>query len=214
MSASHRVYCFCKDDNSSTLVDSILRQVSIELKSSLVLLGCSPGITDELIRMNGSFVRRLVEDTCMLMLPRENYREIAIPDGFQTTCLREENVDLVIRNLPFAETKEYIEQIINTLPSACVLDKDGKPVAWILQHEYGCVGLLHVMPEYRRLKLGTTVSMLLIEKFFENGDDVYSWVDKRNHSALAFNLNNGFVRLPDFTVTCSEYMYRSPIENS
>ncbi|XP_061185842.1 uncharacterized protein LOC133193945 [Saccostrea echinata] len=75
MSASHRVYCFCKDDNSSTLFDSMLRQVSIELKSSLILFGCSPGITDKLIRVNGSFVRRLVEDTCMHMLPRENFRK-------------------------------------------------------------------------------------------------------------------------------------------
>lgn len=207
MSTPHRVYCFCKDDNS-TLVDSILRQVSNELGSSLVLFGCSPGITDELIKMNGSFVRRLIEDTGMLMFPREIFRKPTLPDGFKEKRLEEENVELVLSNLPYREAKEYIVHMINILPSTCILNKDDKPVAWILQQEYGCCGMLHVMPEYRRLNLGSIVGLLQAEKIFENGDEVYSWVDKTNHPALTYNLKNGLVPLPDFIVTCSKYMYR------
>lgn len=51
--------------------------------------------------------------------------------------------------------------MINQTPSVCIENEQRDPVAWILQQDYGCIGMLHVIPEYRRAKLGSAVTILL-----------------------------------------------------
>jgi ribosomal protein S18 acetylase RimI-like enzyme len=92
----------------------------------------------------------------------------------------------------FGDTKDWIREVTQHSPSVCIENKDGDPVAWAIQHEYGCIGMLQVIPEYRRANLGSVVTMLMAQKIHNKGDNLYSSVAVDNHVSLAFHEKNGF----------------------
>jgi hypothetical protein len=57
--------------------------------------------------------------------------------------------------------KFWIRYMISNFHNVCIETKDGRPVAWELQQEYGGVGMLYIEPEYRRANLGSIVTRTL-----------------------------------------------------
>lgn len=98
----------------------------------------------------------------------------SIPEGFMVTTLKQEHVETVVQEWPysgtFSDCKEWICDMIKQFPSVCIENEHGKPIAWVLQQDYGYIGMLHVVPEYRRAKLGSAVTMLLMEKLHKEGN--------------------------------------------
>ena len=68
-------------------------------------------------------------------------------------------------------------------------------MAWELQQDYGAVGMLHVVPEFRRKKLGSVVTMALAEKITNAGQIVFACVVDDNETGKAFHETNGYIRL-------------------
>ncbi|XP_061178006.1 glycine-N-acyltransferase-like protein 3 isoform X2 [Saccostrea echinata] len=204
-----RVYCFCRDQHGSSSLDSVLSLVSEYLSNSLLMFGCRPRVADDLIKCRGSSVRRLSSDAYMLTLPKENIISLPIPDDFKVTCLSEHHLDTVVKEWPysgvFSDAKEWIREMIGVSPSVCVENKEGQPIAWVLQQDYGCIGMLQVIAEYKRAKLGSAVTMLLAQKLREEGLYIYSAVNVENSLSVAFHKKNGFQFLPDFLEAFVEY---------
>jgi L-amino acid N-acyltransferase YncA len=96
----------------------------------------------------------------------------------------------------FDDTKEWVREVIQHSPSVCIENKDGDPVAWAIQREHGCIGMVHVVSKHRRAKLGSIVIMLLAQKIHSKGDNLYSAVDFDNEISLAFHEKQGFKYLP------------------
>ncbi|XP_061178027.1 glycine N-acyltransferase-like [Saccostrea echinata] len=203
-----RVYCFCRDERSSSL-HSVLSLVSEDLSNSLLVFGCRPSVADDLIKCHDSSVRRVSSDAYMLTLPKENIISLPIPDHFKVTCLSEHHLDTVVKEWPysgvFSDAKEWIREMIGVSPSVCVENKEGQPIAWVLQQDYGCIGMLQVKAEYKRAKLGSAVTMLLAQKLREEGLYIYSAVNVENSLSVAFHEKNGFQFLSDFLVAFVEY---------
>ena len=127
-----------------------------------------------------------------------------ILDGFAVSSLKPENVDLIVQAWPyssfFTDCREWVTEMIDLFPSVCILDSNGDPATWILQQEYGAIGMLEVVPKYRRAKLGSAAIMLLAQKVCEENYNVYSLVRTDNTASLAFHERNRFEYVKDFTV--------------
>ena len=95
--------------------------------------------------------------------------------------------------------------MINLFPGVCILDSNGDPATWILQQEYGAIGMLEVVPKYRRAKLGSAATMLLAQRVCEEYYNVYSLVCVDNTASLAFHKRNRFECVKDFTVGFVNY---------
>ena len=132
-----------------------------------------------------------------------------ILDGFTATCLKPEHVDLIVQAWPyssnFTDCREWITETINLFPGVCILDSNGDPATWILQQEYGAIGMLEVVPKYRRAKLGSAATMLLAQRVCEEYYNVYSLVCVDNTASLAFHKRNRFECVKDFTVGFVNY---------
>ena len=59
------------------------------------------------------------------------------------------------------------------------------------------IGMLHVVPKYRRTNLGSVATMLMARK---DNYNVYSMCVKDNTASLAFYKRNKFEKVKDFTV--------------
>ena len=91
--------------------------------------------------------------------------------------------------------ERWLRYHFSNFPTLCIETEDGQPVAWELQQDYGAVGMLHVVPEFRRKKLGSVVTMALAEKITNAGQIVFACVVDDNETGKAFHETNGYIRL-------------------
>lgn len=91
-------------------------------------------------------------------------------------------------------------RLIKQFPSVCIENEHGKPIAWGLQQDYGYIGMLHVVPEYRRAKLGSAVTMLLMEKLHKEGNYICSSITVENKTSIAFHERTKFNYVDDFKI--------------
>ena len=68
-----------------------------------------------------------------------------------------------------------------------------KIAAYIGRHEEGSVGLLEVMPEFRRHGLGTYLVKYMAARVIEEGDIAYAQIVSDNEKSLNMHLKMGFV---------------------
>lgn len=212
---SQRVYCFCRDTKSTLVLDAVLQHVMKLLSNTLFLFGLSSEVLDKLIS-HRSTAYRICIDAFMMNMPVEHISQIPIPDGLTVTTLKQEHVEIVVQEWPysgtFSDCKEWVSDMIKQFPSVCIENEQGDPVAWILQQDYGCIGMLHVVPEYRRAKLGSAVTMLLLEKLLKEGDYIYSSVSIDNETSLAFHERNNFEYIRDFSIGYVMYPYEEGLQ--
>lgn len=139
-----------------------------------------------------------------------------IPNRLTVTNLKQKHIETVVQEWPysgiFSDCKEWVSDMIKQNPSVCIENEQRDPVAWILQQDYGCIGMLHVIPEYRRAKLGSAVTMLLMEKLLKEEDYLYSAVNLDNKPSLAFHERNNFEYVSDFSVGFVVYPYEDGLQ--
>ena len=136
-----------------------------------------------------------------------------IPDGFTAACLKPEHVDSVLQSWAlssvFPDSRQYITEMIDLFPSVCILDSNGDLASWILQQDSGTIGMLHVVPKYRRTNLGTVTSMLLGHKLYEENYNVFSFVFVDNTASFAFHKKYQVEKV--FTVGFVKYRFQSSL---
>ncbi|XP_062587231.1 glycine N-acyltransferase-like isoform X1 [Saccostrea cucullata] len=198
---------FCKDSNFCQPLENLLRHASTLLTSPLVIAGCTKYVIDSLIELyksaESSPIQSGEDNAYVFTFPPDNIFPLKVPDGFKLSELQEAHVENIRNSWPYrdefeqiANLRQWIRYHIETLPTVCVEAEDGRPVAWEFQQEYGGVGMLHVEPEYRRLKLGSVVTRTLAEKLVKEGQLVFACVDVKNETSVTFHENNGYIRLP------------------
>lgn len=198
-----RVICYCRDAQNILALDSVLQHVTTLLSNTLFLFGLSSGMLDQLLSYR-SAAYRISPDAVVMHMTKENISQIPIPDGFTVTTLKQEYAEIVVQEWPysgtFSDCKEWICDMIQQFPSVCIENERGDPIAWGVQQDYGCIGMLHVVPEYRRGKLGSAIIMLLMEKLQREGDYMYSSINVENKTSIAFHERNKFEYLSDFLI--------------
>ncbi|XP_062587232.1 glycine N-acyltransferase-like isoform X2 [Saccostrea cucullata] len=198
---------FCKGSDFCQSLEDLLRHASSVLASPFIIAGCTKEVIDSLINLftsaESSPIHRVDESAYVFTLPPNRIIPLKVPDGFKLSELQEAHVENIRNSWPYrdefeqiANLRQWIRYHIETLPTVCVEAEDGRPVAWEFQQEYGGVGMLHVEPEYRRLKLGSVVTRTLAEKLVKEGQLVFACVDVKNETSVTFHENNGYIRLP------------------
>ncbi|XP_062587239.1 glycine N-acyltransferase-like protein 3 [Saccostrea cucullata] len=198
---------FCKDSDFCQSLENLLRHASTVLESPLATAGCTEEMMDSVVKLfksaESSPIRDKDENAYVYKLPPDRILPLKMPDGFKLSELQEAHLENIRNSWPhrddyeqYADLGPWIRYHIVNLPTVCIETEDGRPVAWEIQQEYGGVGMLHVEPEYRRLKLGSVVTRTLAEKLVKDGQLVFACVDDKNDTSLTFHEYNGYIRLP------------------
>ena len=139
-----------------------------------------------------------------------------IPDGFTVTSLKPEHVDSILQawiiSSVFTDCRQWLTEMIDLFPGVCILDSNGDPATWVLRQEFGTIGMLHVVPKYRRTNLGSVATMLMARKIYEDNYNVFSMCVKDNTASLAFHKRNKFEKVKDFTVGLVKYQFQSLLQ--
>ncbi|XP_061174332.1 glycine N-acyltransferase-like [Saccostrea echinata] len=193
---------FCKDPDFCQSLEKLLRHASKVLASPLVIAGCTEDVVDSLVNLfksaESSPIKKAGGTTYVYTFPPDMILPLKIPDGFKLSELQQTHVENVRNAWPYrdefeqyADLRQWIRYHFDNFPTVCIETEDGRPVAWEFQQEYGAVGMLHVEPEYRRLKLGSVVTRILAQKLVNDGQLVFACVDDRNETSVTF-----YIRLP------------------
>ena len=132
-------------------------------------------------------------------------KTIALPDiGVQVRTMTAEDADELARyyHLPgpnagdLTETANYLRDRASTgtLFGAYL---DGKLAGFVGTHDEGSLGVLTVVPEYRRRGLGTYLEQLAISKALERGDLPFGQIAKGNEASLALQRSMGLINSED-----------------
>ena len=73
--------------------------------------------------------------------------------------------------------------------AACI---DGKPAGFIGTHEEGSIGMLEVLPEYRRQRIAAALSTFQVNRLLAQGRVPYSQIEPGNTASFALHRRLGF----------------------
>lgn len=105
--------------------------------------------------------------------------------------LTEENIDFVFEHYTLAFDREHIAYIMKNMGMYGGYI-DGKLVGFIGRHEERSMGLLEVLPAYRRMGIGTEIESYLINDLLENGEVPYAHIIYGNEKSVAMHVKFGF----------------------
>lgn len=118
---------------------------------------------------------------------------IPAPDG--PTCeLVPEEAGYVFAHYDYAQytTEPYLAERIEKGP-ALGIREDGRLVAWIMTHDDGAMGVLTVLPEYRRNGYGARITLALIERLRNENRLPFVHIEESNDKSMALSRKVGFV---------------------
>lgn len=159
-------------------------------------------------------------DTCFAiiedwMLPHltENRRELwrlsclklYLPDGVVVPAaadkedpplveLTPDDAAFIFANYDYAAytTEAFIAERIKKGPSFGIRE-DGKLAAWIMTQDDGAMGLLTVLPPYRRHGYGSLITSALIRKLRALGKLTFVHIEEQNRKSMNLALKAGFI---------------------
>ncbi|XP_078334969.1 glycine N-acyltransferase-like isoform X3 [Crassostrea virginica] len=207
---------FCKGPEFVRSLKALIQLASKNVPSPILVVGCSTDVIDALVNLYECKAscpfKPAQENALVYTLPPKNISPPTIPDGFRVSELGERHIDPVKKSWRYSEEYEqffsmdrWLRYHFSNFPTLCIETEDGVPVAWELQQDYGAVGMLHVVPEYRRKKLGSVVTMALAEKMNNEGQMVFACVNEKNETGKTFHETNGYIRLAFDLCFCSYF---------
>jgi len=117
---------------------------------------------------------------------------------FEIVRLSEAAIPFLKENYKEVQSDGYIE---NRIFEGMFGVYDNNHLAgFIGKHDEGSIGLLHIMPEYRRMNLGIALAAFMVNRCLELGEFPFSQVTLGNDASLAMHKKLGF------TIS-SEYLY-------
>ncbi|KAG5831471.1 hypothetical protein ANANG_G00304060 [Anguilla anguilla] len=117
------------------------------------------------------------------------------------SCLDESHVDLVNRTWKFSQgalSARMIRDMICHFPSCCLLDEEGKAVAWILTYANCALGLLYTAPEHRGRGYATVLISTMATRLHAQGYPVYCFIEEENHLSYRLFKKLGFTEDPSY----------------
>ena len=124
----------------------------------------------------------------------DGVKEDPLPVGFSVKKLipDEETVKFVAATYSLHYGEAAIREVIGNLGMYGVFSGE-RIAAYIGRHEEGSVGLLEVMPGFRRHGLGTYLVKYMAARVIEEGEIAYAQIVADNEKSLNMHLKMGFV---------------------
>jgi len=107
----------------------------------------------------------------------------AIPAGLEP--LRPEFLSCVFENSKYQQflNKEYLAKRLELGGGYCVM-RESKPVAWVMTHDDGSVGMLHILDTYRRQGLAKKLVEAMSWRVRQSGRPVFAHIEPVNEPSL------------------------------
>ncbi len=116
----------------------------------------------------------------------------AVPEGFEIRVLAptKENIDFVYSTYTLAYSREGVERVMKEYDFLAAYH--GEEIAgYIGRHEEGSLGLLEIMPKYRKRGLGTLLVTEMAERVKKSGQTAYAHIICDNQKSLNMHLKMG-----------------------
>ncbi|NBG87077.1 GNAT family N-acetyltransferase [Isachenkonia alkalipeptolytica] len=120
----------------------------------------------------------------------------ALPENMVSLLeLSTTDAQYIFENSKYQEytSKEYIIERIQKGIGLGIY-KNEKLVAWILTHDDGAMGFLHVLPEYRGKGYARELSIAMIRKLREQGEITFIHIEEDNKESMSLSRKMGFVK--------------------
>jgi ribosomal protein S18 acetylase RimI-like enzyme len=184
------------EDDGVILIDkkSNSCQISLENASNLnvdllpeVKLFCVSGTAcAKIVRNTQKFSRELVTNqVCYLRSEK--------PGGDFSAVRRLGEKDQDIAAKAYASGPDYIKERIQSGAVYGFYER-GNLAGFIGRHDEGSIGLLEVLPAYRRRGIGETLLSFLANLYLEEGKIPYSQIELGNDASFALHEKLGFIR--------------------
>ncbi|XP_041646275.1 glycine N-acyltransferase-like [Cheilinus undulatus] len=131
----------------------------------------------------------------------------SLPDidssGISLSSLNKSHVSLVNQTWKFGRCDEalrMVHDVVTNFPSCCILDSEGKPVAWILVYGSCAMGMLYTLPEHRGKGYGKILICSMAKRLHAEGYPVYCFIEEENRVSYRLFKNLGFTEDPSYRV--------------
>ncbi|XP_074532718.1 glycine N-acyltransferase [Halichoeres trimaculatus] len=121
--------------------------------------------------------------------------------GISLSSLDESHISLLNETWKFGQCAEALRMIRNNLsnfPSCCVLDAEGKPVAWMLMYNSSALGMLYTLPEHRGKGYAKVLICTMAQRLHAEGYPVYCFVEEENALSYRIFTKLGFTEDPSY----------------
>ncbi|XP_061163458.1 uncharacterized protein LOC133172560 [Saccostrea echinata] len=210
----HRVNAFCRREECSVRLNSMICQLLQKSPCDILVYG-GPRRMKEIISKSGDpNTPKISASGCCgsksvqgtgptdlgfsnaYRVSKDTLKRCEVPPNFSVTSIKKEYMDLILTNWPhskvLSDAKEFFTPMATSLESVCILNESGEPAAWGFEQHYGAIGLIYVLPEYRRKKLGSAVVSLLSEKILRKHDFVYTAIEAENTKSITLHKKLGY----------------------
>lgn len=114
---------------------------------------------------------------------------VELPEGFTLRALTQENLDFVLAHYEQVPDPEYISGRIRDGMLGAF--RGETPAGFIGTHDEGSMGLLEVLPEYRRRGLAQALESAMIDRLLEKGQTPYGQLFTTNEVSRALQQKLG-----------------------
>ncbi|CAJ1067734.1 glycine N-acyltransferase-like protein 3 isoform X2 [Xyrichtys novacula] len=128
--------------------------------------------------------------------------------GLSLSSMDESHTSLVNQTWQFGQNDgalRMIQNMVKNFPSCCVLDAEGKPVAWILVYNTCAMGMLHTLPEHRGRGYAKVLICTMAKRLHSEGYPVYCFIDDDNGISYRIFTKLGFTEDPSYRDTWFEF---------
>ncbi|MBQ7373502.1 MAG: GNAT family N-acetyltransferase [Clostridia bacterium] len=116
-----------------------------------------------------------------------------LPDNTVVEVLKptEENVDFVTKTYTLGFSKDEIKRLMTRFDFYATYT-DGEISGYIGRHDEGSIGILEIMPKFRRRGLGAYLVDYSIKKLLEKGEIAYCNIETQNKKSLKMHEKMGY----------------------
>jgi 8-oxo-dGTP diphosphatase len=109
------------------------------------------------------------------------------------TPLSIEDAEWIFKNGDYSKFTStlYIREMIQKGP-AIGIRQDGNLVAWVMTHDDGAIGFLHVLPEYRSRGYAIALTCEMIRRVKRSGKIAFVHIEEENKSSIRLAKKLGF----------------------
>mgnify|MGYP000053045067 CR=1 FL=1 len=109
------------------------------------------------------------------------------------TPLSVEDAEWIFQNGKYSEftSTRYIREMIQKGP-AIGIRQDGHLVAWVMTHDDGAIGFLHVLPDYRSRGYAIALTCEMIRRVKRSGKIPFVHIEEENSSSIRLAKKLGF----------------------
>lgn len=137
-----------------------------------------------------------------------------IPDGVTLSALKPEHAKFLksdwAKQSNADELEGYFRSVIEKFESSCLLDKNGRILAYICMQYNGSIAMIYVLPEFRKEGYFDILISDLTRKLLAKSDIAYGFIPSNDTSLINTSRKLGFEWVPQGNMTWTRFTPNVP----